>query len=122
MGGLIFAGFDDPVVARGAWTEDFENDNGVINDGRGSVDWGAYDHAVGVADVVLRDLKFEVAAIEAARTPSEARPERSGQVGLNVSVPGRSACHGDGADAVEFVAQGLPFLPLEEFGERHGFA
>ena len=34
----------------------------------------------------------------------------------------RSTRHGDGADAIEFVAQGLPFLPLEEFGERHGFA
>ena len=50
-GGLIFSGFDDPVAMRGAWTEDFEDDNGLIDDGRGSVDWGAHNHAVGIADV-----------------------------------------------------------------------
>ena len=31
----------------------------------------------------------------------------------------RSAGHGGGFDAIEFVAQFLPFLPFEEFGERH---
>src|SRR5208337_1475428 len=31
----------------------------------------------------------------------------------------RAAGHGGGFDAIEFVAQFLPFLPFEEFGERH---
>src|SRR5271157_2893192 len=31
----------------------------------------------------------------------------------------RAAGHGDGLDAIEFVAQFLPVLPFEEFGERH---
>src|SRR5271170_2012299 len=30
-----------------------------------------------------------------------------------------AACHGGGFDAIEFVAQFLPVLPFEEFGERH---
>ena len=71
-GRLIFSGFDDPIVMRGAWTEDFEDHNGLIDDGRSSVDWGAHDHAVGIADVALRDLKFEVAAEELTRLAAEA--------------------------------------------------
>jgi hypothetical protein len=31
----------------------------------------------------------------------------------------RAAGHGEGFDAIEFVAQFLPLLPFEEFGERH---
>src|SRR5208282_1942377 len=31
----------------------------------------------------------------------------------------RAAGHGGGFDAIEFVAQFLPVLPFEEFGERH---
>jgi len=116
---LIFAGLDDRVIARGARTEDFEDDDGVINDSGGSVDRGAHDHAVGIADVAFRDLEFEIAAVEAARTAAKARPEGVGQIGLNVGVPDGSAGHCDGTDTVEFIAQGLPFLPIEEFGEHH---
>src|SRR5271169_103761 len=31
----------------------------------------------------------------------------------------RAAGHGGGFDAIEFVAQFLPFLPFKEFGKRH---
>src|SRR5271166_1120893 len=120
--GLILAGLDDPVVARGAWAEHFEDDDGIVNDGGGSVDRGADDHAVGIADVALRDLKFEVAAVEAARLAAKSSTHGDREVSLDVCVTGCSTRHGDGADAVEFVAHGLPFLPFEEFGEGHGFA
>lgn len=33
-----------------------------------------------------------------------------------------AAGHRDGAQTVELMAQLLPFLPGEEFGQRHGFA
>ena len=122
MGRLILASFDDPVVARCAWAQHFEDDDGAVNDARGSIDGGTHDHAVGVADLTVRNLKLEVASIEATRLASEARAERRGEVGLDVCVTGRPADHRHGADAIEFVAQRLPLLPLEEFGERHGFA
>jgi hypothetical protein len=121
-GGLILAGLDDPVVAGGARTEDFEDDDRVINDSRVSVDGGAHDHSVGIADVAFRDLKFEIASVELARLSAEAACQGKSQISLDGRVTECAAGHGDGADAVEFVAQGLPFLPFEELGERHRFA
>ena len=72
--------------------------------------------------MALRDLEFEVAAVELARLAAEASADGDSEISLDVCVADAAADHRDGADAVEFVAQGLPFLPLEEFGERHGFA
>jgi len=34
----------------------------------------------------------------------------------------RAAGHAYRTGAVEFIANGLPFLPREEFGKRHGLA
>ena len=45
--GLILAGFDDPVVARSAWAQHFEDDDGIENDGGGPVDRGTDDDASG---------------------------------------------------------------------------
>ena len=72
--------------------------------------------------MALRDLKFEVASKELTWVAAEAGGQGEREIALNLGVTGCSAGHGDGADAVEFVAQGLPFLPLEELGERNGFA
>ena len=119
--GLILAGFYDPVIARSAWTEHFDDDDGVLNDSGGSVDRGADDHAVGITDVAIRDLKFEVAAEELAGRAKEAARQGEGEISLDDGVAKCPAGHGDGSDAVKFVAQGLPFLPFEEFGKRHGF-
>ena len=117
---LILAGFDNSVLARGARAQHFEDNDRIKNDGGGPVDRGADDHAVRISDVALSDLELEVAAIITAWLPSQARPERSGHIRLNVGMPSRSAGHGDGTDAIELVAQRLPFLPFEELGERHG--
>ena len=77
---------------------------------------------VGIANVVVGGLDLEIAAIEAAWLASQACPERRGEVSLDVRVGPRSAGHRDRGDAVEFIAQRLPFLPFEELGERHGLA
>ena len=121
-GGLVFEGFDDPVVTRRAWTEHFEDDDGITNDGRGSPDRRTDDHAVGITDVALSNLKFEVAAKKLARAAPEAARQGKSQVALDTRVSHAAAGHRNRADAVEFVAQRLPFLPFEELGERHGLA
>ena len=60
--------------------------------------------------------------MEATSLATETPAKGGCEISLDGRVAIRPARHGDGADAIEFVAQGLPFLPLEEFGERHGFA
>src|SRR5271166_366966 len=122
MGSLILASLDDPVVARCAWTEHFKDDDGVVNDRRGPIDGGAQYHAVRIADVALRNLKFEVAPVEATSLAPETPAKGGREISLDGRVAIRPAGYGDGADSVEFVTQGLPFLPFEEFGERHGSA
>jgi hypothetical protein len=66
-------------------------------------------------------LKLEVAAEELGRRAAETAGQGEGEVPLNRCVCERPTGHRDGTDPVEFVAQGLPILPFEEFSERHGF-
>ena len=54
-----------------------------------------HDHAVGVADVALRNLKFEVAPVEATLLA----PETPAQGDREISVDGRVAIRGDGTTA-----------------------
>ena len=72
--------------------------------------------------MVLFGLDCEIAAEELARLTAETGGKSESEIALDLSVSDAAASHRDGAGAVEFVAHGLPFLPLEEFGERHGFA
>ena len=72
--------------------------------------------------MALRDLKLEVAPVEATSLASETPAKGGREISLDGRVAICPAGHGDGADSVEFVAYGLPFLPFEEFGERHGIA
>src|SRR5208337_4695316 len=84
-------------------------------------DWRTNDHSVGVTAAVVGDQNFEVAAIKFTRHAAHTVSKRSDEVGLNIGVGRRSACHGGGFNTIEFVAQFLPLLPFEEFGERHRF-
>ena len=119
---LILAGLHEPVGVRRAWAKDLEDDDGSINDGLAAGQRRADDDAIGVAGVVLFGLDLEIAAEELTRLTAEARSKGESEIPLDLCVPDAAAGHRHGADAIEFVAQGLPFLPLEEFGERHGFA
>ena len=85
----------------------------------GSIDVGAHDHSVWIADMVLGDLDLEVAAEELAWLSAQAASERHRKIPLDCRMASGAAGHGDGLDAVKFVAQFLPLFPREEFGKRH---
>ena len=72
--------------------------------------------------MVLFGLDLEIAAEELTWLTAEPDTKGDSEIPLDLSVPDAAADHRHGADAIEFVAQGLPFLPLEEFGERDGLA
>jgi len=99
-----------------------EDDDG-IGDHRAGVFAACAGHeTVRIANVIVRGLNLEAAAQELAGLAAKAAGQGEGEIALDPGVGERPAGHGGGADAVELVAQGLPFLALEEFGERHGFA
>jgi hypothetical protein len=79
------------------------------------------DVQVGIANVLVDRADLEVASVKPAQLASEAVSQRGRDIRLNVGVGARAARHRDRSDAVEFVAQGLPFLPCKEFSEGHGF-
>jgi hypothetical protein len=82
---------------------------------------GAEDEAVGVTNPA-HNLNFQVASYETTNLPAQPAADRNRQVTLHVSVIGTAAGHCDRPEAVEFITQGLRFLPIEELQERHGFA
>ena len=100
-------------------TQHLEDDHRVAYDLGVPRDRGTDDHAVRITDVIARDLNLEIATVEFAGFATQSANERDGEIGLKGRVTGCAAGHGDGASPVEFVALLLPFLPSEEFGERH---
>ena len=72
--------------------------------------------------MTLRDLKFKVAAIEAAGLASQPRPwSAAARLACMSACPAVPPVMATGPDPHRIhVAQGLPFLPFEEFGERQG--
>ena len=119
---LVLAGLDDAVLGGGAGAQHLEDDHGVRNRGGVRRDGGTNDHSVRIAGAILSDQNFEVASMKFARLAAQAASDRDREVALDIGVGRRSSGHGGGFDAIEFVAQFLPLLPFEEFGERHGLA
>ena len=103
----------------GARAQHLEDHDGIADDLEGRIKTGANHHSVRVATAIFRRLDLEVAAEELARLSAQPASERQRKIALNGGVGEASACHCDGLDAVEFVAQFLPLFPCEEFGERH---
>ena len=77
--------------------------------------------SVGVATAVFGRLDLEVAAEELTGSAAQTVSDRHREVALDSGMAEAAAGHGGGFDAIEFVAQFLPFLPFKEFGERHRF-
>ncbi len=112
--GPVLLVFDDAVGAGRAFAEHFENDDGIADKSARISNSGADDKAVGIADVA-GGFDLEVTAVVFARFAAQPSAERGGYIGLDIGVSGRSAGHGDRLEAVEFIAQRLLFLPIEEF-------
>src|ERR1700685_3649002 len=91
----------------------------MSDDLEGRIKTGANHHSVRIATAVFRGLDLEVAAEELAWLSAQPASERQRKIALNGGMGEASASHCDGFGAVEFVAQFLPLLPCEEFGERH---
>ncbi len=70
----------------------------------------------------VSDLNLEVAAKELAGFAAKAPADGYRKVSLNCCVGKRPTGPRNGCDPVELVAQRLPLLPREEFGERHRLA
>src|SRR5208337_4468516 len=75
--------------------------------------------SVRVATAVFGRLDLEVAAEELTGFAAQAVSDPHREVALDSGMAEAAAGHGGGFDAIEFVAQFLPFLPFKEFGERH---
>jgi len=72
--------------------------------------------------MAVRGLDLQMASVEIAGSAAKTAADRDREIGLNLRVRGCPAGHRHRSDAIEFVSQGLPFLPAEEFGERHALA
>src|ERR1700677_970207 len=116
---LVLAGLDDAVLGGGARTQHLKDDNGVIDHFGGSIDGGAHHHSVWIADMVVGDLDLEIAPIKLTGLTSQPAAKSYGEIPLDYRMASGAAGHRDGLEAIEFVAQFLPLLPWEEFGERH---
>ena len=93
-----------------------------MNDIGGWIDGRAHHHSVRVTNVIVSDADLEIASVKAAGLAPKPSHKSDCQVSLNCGMTSRAAGHGHRFDAIEFVAQFLPLLPFEEFGERHGLA
>src|ERR1700677_3169671 len=122
--GKAFVEFDErnrevDFGGGGARAQHLEDHDGIADDLEGRIKTGADHHSVRIATAVFRGLDLEVAAEELAWLSAQPASERQRKIALNGGVGEASASHCDGLGAVEFVAQFLPLLPCEEFGERH---
>ena len=69
--------------------------------------------------MVLGDLDLEIAPIKLTGLTSQSAAKSYGEIPLDCRMASGAAGHGDGLDAIKFVAQFLPLFPREEFGKRH---
>jgi hypothetical protein len=117
---LVFPHPDEANDPRGARTDDFKDDDRLVDDRCGAVKGGTKDHAVGIAAMARGDPKLEVTAEEPARLAAERRPVKAKArfrwITAWANVPPVIA-----TGPTSFLAQALRILPSEEFSERRGF-
>jgi hypothetical protein len=69
--------------------------------------------------MAVRGLDLQMASMEVAGFAAKTTADRDREIGLYLRVRSCPAGHRHRSDAIEFESQRLPFLPAEEFGERH---
>jgi hypothetical protein len=109
---LVFPHPDEANDPRGARTDDFKDDDRLVDDRCGAVKGGTKDHAVGIAAMARGDPKLEVTAEEPARLAAERRPvkakARFSWITAWANVPPVIA-----TGPTSFLAQALRILPSE---------